>query len=419
MKMLFLNPTGAIGGAERVLLSALVATRQAKPQTQCHLLAMSSGPLLERAAELGVQTTILPTPAGLQSFGDSSLSYLSLLWKGVPLAFATWRYVRQLRRLLREIKPDLIHSNGIKTHALLWLAGTRGVPVLWHVHDFLSRRSLARRVLGGAVCQVAGAIAVSNAVADDLRTLWPQLKVKTVANAIDTAAFCPGPADPGLLDRLANLAPRSCLRVGLVATYARWKGQGVFLSAAARVLREHPELPVRFYIIGGPIYQTQGSQFSRAELQTLIRQLGMEINAGLIDFQLDVRPIYRALDVVVHASTLPEPFGLSIIEAMACGKPVIVAQAGGAAEIIHSGDDALGVAPGDESALFGSISKLLHDPTLRSAMGATARSRVCKHYDLVRFGNEWVNLINNFEPQGADERNEPKGFSSSFLHAEH
>jgi glycosyltransferase involved in cell wall biosynthesis len=398
MKILFLNPTGAIGGAERVLLSALAATRQARPETQCHLLTMSSGPLVERASDLGVQTTVLPAPADLQSFGDSQPRLLNLLLRSAPLAWATWRYVRQLRRQLREIEPDLIHSNGIKTHALLWLAGTRGTPVLWHVHDFLSRRSLARRVLGRAIGPVAGAIAISHAVADDLRTLWPQLKVHTVANAIDTQVFCPGPGDPALLDRLANLPPRACLRVGLVATYARWKGQDVFLRAAAQVLRQNPGLPVRFYIVGGPIYQTQGSQFDRAELQRLARHLGTAGDVGLIDFQMDVRPIYRALDIVVHASTLPEPFGLTIIEAMACGKAVIVAQAGGAAEIIRSGHDALGVPPGDERSLATAISKLLHDEAVRSAIGARGRSNICERYDLVRFGSEWVDIVEGFNP---------------------
>ena len=396
MKILFFNPTGAIGGAERVLLSALGATRRARANIQCHLLTMSSGLLLERAAELGVQTTVVPAPAGLQSFGDSRLKLLSLLWRGAPLAWATGRYIRRLRRVLVAIKPDLIHSNGIKAHALLWLAGTGGIPVLWHVHDFLGRRSLARRILDRAVTQIAGAIAISDAVADDLRTLWPQLDIHPVPNAIDAGHFCPGPSDPELLDRLANLPPRSCLRVGLVATYARWKGQDVFVRAASRVLREHPNLPIRFYVIGGPIYQTQGSQFDRVELQSLARQLGADQNVGFIDFQMDVRPIYRALDVAVHASTLPEPFGLTIIEAMACGKAVIVADAGGAAEIIRPGDAAVGVVPGDERALAGAMAQLLRDAGVRESLGTRARDRVCERYDSVRFDAKWLDVIDRF-----------------------
>ena len=83
--------------------------------------------------------------------------------------------------------------------------------------------------------------------------------------------------------------------------------QDVFLKAAAQVLQMRNTQPVRFYIIGGPIYQTRGSQFDAAELQEMARQLGVDRSLGLIGFQSDIVPAFRALDMVVHASTAPEP----------------------------------------------------------------------------------------------------------------
>jgi len=401
MKVLFVSPTGALGGAERVLLAILAALRQARPETRCHLLTLAPGPLVERAAELGAETTVLPAPSALQTFGDSRLDsakqrvrpLLTLAWSSVSLSWQTWEYVRRLRRQVREIDPDLIHSNGIKAHALLWLARLKGIPVLWHVHDFISRRPVARRILGRAAGTVAGAIAVSRAVAEDLRQLWPRLPIDVMPNAIDTESFCPGSADPILLDRLAGLPPRSCLRVGLVATYARWKGQAEFLRAAARLLRLRPDLDMRFYVVGGPIYQTRGSQWDRAELQALAGQLDISGNVGFIDFQADVRPIFRSLDVVVHASTAPEPFGMTIIEAMACGKAVIVAQAGGVAEIIRPGIDALGVAPGSDVELTAAMLRLLDDSVLRSSLGTRARQTVCERFDQRRLGTQILELL--------------------------
>src|SRR5205085_8086358 len=129
------------------------------------------------------------------------------------------------------------------------------------------------------------------------------------------------------------------LRVGLVATYARWKGQEVFLDAAGRLAAGRPELPVRFYVVGGPVYQTRGSQFSEGELRRLAAQRGLADRVGFVGFREDTAPVYRALDVVVHASTRPEPFGLTVVEAMACGRPVIVSRAGGAAELFTPGYD--------------------------------------------------------------------------------
>jgi glycosyltransferase involved in cell wall biosynthesis len=403
MKVLFVSPTGVLGGAERVLLSVLAALRQARPEVQCHLLALSDGPLLDSAAELGVETTVLKAPAGLRMFGEGRfcqsnnriLRAASMLTKSIPLSLSIWAYVRRLRRFVREISPDLIHSNGIKTHMLLWLTGIRSIPVWWHVHDFLSQRPLARRILGWAVGRAAGAIAISNAVGQDLRRLWPTLDVQVIANAVDADRFCPGWTAPALLDRLAGLASLSCLRVGLVAAYARWKGHDVFLAAAARLMRDFPDIPVRFYIVGGPIYETHGSQWSRLELDAIARQLGVRDRVGFIDFQMDILPIYRALDVVVHASTAPEPFGLTIIEAMACGKPVIVAQAGGAAEIIRPQHDALATAPGDDRALASALSVLLLDQAMRDRLGRNARRTACERFDHRRFAAEIVTLVDS------------------------
>jgi glycosyltransferase involved in cell wall biosynthesis len=431
MKVLFVSPTGVLGGAERVLLSALGAIRMARPEVQCHLLVLSAGPLVERATELGVETTVLPAPAGLQLLGDSRLKQsnrrafraATMALRSIPLIWSTWRYVRQLRRRIRELGPDLIHSNGIKTHALLWLTGIRSIPIVWHVHDFLGQRPLARRILSWAVGRAAGAIAISNAVAEDLRRLWPRLDVQVIANAVDTDRFHPGSGDPALLDRLAELPPRPCLRVGLVATYARWKGQDVFIAAAARVMRDCPDVPVRFYVIGGPIYQTHGSQWSRPELNALARQLRIDDQVGFIEFQLNVQPIYRALDIVVHASTAPEPFGLTIVEAMACGKPVIVAAAGGAAEIIRPGHDALATPPGDEGALASALSALLNDPTMRKTLGLNARRTVCERYDERRFSAEFAGFVDRFQPQlaTANRARAPKCLTDGerILHAEH
>ena len=93
------------------------------------------------------------------------------------------------------------------------------------------------------------------------------MPIHTLLNAIDVAHFSHGDADTRELDRLAGFEHReSGLRIGLIATYARWKGQDVFLDASAKALTASQRPELRFYVIGGPIYATAGSQFTRAEL---------------------------------------------------------------------------------------------------------------------------------------------------------
>jgi glycosyltransferase involved in cell wall biosynthesis len=100
------------------------------------------------------------------------------------------------------------------------------------------------------------------------------------------------------------------------------------------------EFALRYFIVGGPIYQTQGSQYAAWELGGVAPRLADRV--GFIPFQSDTASVYCALDVVAHASTKPEPFGRTIAEAMACGRAVIAMEAGGTAELFVHKIDAFG-----------------------------------------------------------------------------
>jgi glycosyltransferase involved in cell wall biosynthesis len=405
MRLAFVNPTGQLGGAELSLLDLLASLRAAAPGAELHLLATADGPLIERAGALGVSCRVVPLPESVAGLGDSALrgrgklgAALTLARRGMPAAWATRRYAGELRRGLEAIRPDLIHSNGIKAHLLLRLAAPPGVPVVWHVRDFLGSRPLMARALGWASRRACGGIAISKAVGQDAGVVLPRLPVRVVYNAIDVERFSPGPGDGPSLDGQAGLAPppECTARVGMVATYARWKGQDLFLKAIAALPRD---LAARFYIIGGPIYQTKGSQYSVGELRDLAGSLGVSERVAFVPFQGDTASVYRALDVVVHASTLPEPFGRTIIEAMACGRPVCVPRAGGAAELFREGEDAVGFAPGDPEALAEAILGLIRNPARRATIGEAARASARARFSRERLGPEVLAAYRAFGAQ--------------------
>src|SRR6202035_1639933 len=101
------------------------------------------------------------------------------------------------------------------------------------------------------------------------------------------------------------------------------------------------------YVVGGALYQTNGSQFAIDDLRRYAADRGIGEMVGFTGFVAKPEEALRALDIVVHASTEPEPFGLIIAEAMACGRAVIASDAGGAREIFTAGVDALSHAPGN------------------------------------------------------------------------
>jgi glycosyltransferase involved in cell wall biosynthesis len=161
----------------------------------------------------------------------------------------------------------------------------------------------------------------------------------------------------------------------------------VFLDAAARLAADRP---VRFYIVGGPIYRTAGSQYSIEELRAAAEARGLGDRVAFAGHQADPASALRALDVAVHASTRPEPFGRVIVEAMACGRPVVAMRHGGAAELFEDGVDALGCPPGDPGALAAAIDRLVADPDLRDRLGAAGRRSVLARFDRRRLADEWA-----------------------------
>jgi glycosyltransferase involved in cell wall biosynthesis len=409
LKVVYLNPVGILGGAERCLLDILGSLRATEPRTDLHLVVSTPGPLIRKAEDLGVRAHLLPMPDPMAELGDSGLkgqgrigTTLALARNSLPAGLATREYAAQLRRLLARLQPDLVHTNGLKSHLLARLAGGKGVPVVWHLHDFLSSRPLAGRLLRWASRRAAGAIAISRAVARDARRVLGSLPTEVVYNATDTETYSPGVADGRRLDELAGLpaAEPGTVRVGLVATFARWKGQDLFLHSAARLAAEPTGKRVRYYVVGGPVYRTAKSQFSEGELRALAAELQVAHQVGFIGFQDAVADVYRSLDVVVHASTQPEPFGLTIIEAMACARPVIVAAAGGAVEIFRPNEDALGVPPGDVRALAAAIRTLAGDPDLRQRLAAAARRTAVDRFARPRLGREVAAAYQRFT--GAD-----------------
>lgn len=401
MRVLYLSPAGALGGAERSLLDLIASLRACRADTRIAVVAAAPGSLLAEVQRLGAVPRLLPMPAALIASGESSLhargrlrDALNLMLRGGRLFFAARRYAALLREEIDRFKPDVIHSNGIKMHLLTRLLGWQACPIVWHMRDLLGSRPLTTRALRWATSAATAAYAISNAVARDVAAALPSVPVELLLNAVDTQHFSPGQVDPYLLDRLAGLAPArpGTLRIGLIATFARWKGHDVFLEAAASLMRTRPTPPVRFFIVGGPIYQTRNSQWSLPELRTKAEHFGLQAKVGFIPFQDDPVDVYRALDVVVHASTQPEPFGRTIAEAMACGRAVIATQAGGAAELFQHGADGLGVPPGDPQALAGAIHLLAEDARLRSKLGVQARTSAQRSFNRRRLGPQAYSL---------------------------
>lgn len=396
MKVVFLNPVATLGGGELSLLDIFASLRSQNPEFDLHLIVGDDGPLVTRSQELGVAVKVLPLPASLAQLGDAGVAGKpGINWARIRMAVKLARagvsvltYSRRLREVLDRLAPDLVHSNGFKMHVLAARSAPRDQPVIWHVRDYVSSRPAMAKLLRTYANRPTMIVSNSKSVADDVRLVCGDaVRVETVYNAIDLVDFSPKGSKLDL-DRLAGIppAPEGTVRIGLAGTLARWKGHEVFL----RALAELPvDLPVRGYIIGDALYRTAGSQYQLDELRQLATELNLSPSRiGFTGYTDQPAAALRALDIVVHASTQPEPFGRVVVEAMACGRAVIASRAGGVTELINEEHDALGHNAGDSGELARQMERLANDPELRGNLGRTGRAAAEQRFGRARLAIE-------------------------------
>ncbi len=282
---------------------------------------------------------------------------------------------RRMAHLMRQRKIDVVHlNNGILPLEALRAARRAGVPVVVHLRDFQHDK---RRAASAEAASIARVIAVSGAVASSL---------DGSAVAPDRIVVVHDPVDVDALDAAASARKRIRAQWSIaddhiaVAIFGRvipWKGQREFVQAAIAAARENPA--IRILIVGD---ESDGEREYMASVRQLIADSGLETRFILAGYQGGVEEYYAAADVVVHASITPEPFGMVVPEAMAAGKPVIAADAGGPREVVTQGVEGLLVPPGDVPALARAIVELAGDPERRSRMGRAGRDKVVRELGL-------------------------------------
>jgi glycosyltransferase involved in cell wall biosynthesis len=166
--------------------------------------------------------------------------------------------------------------------------------------------------------------------------------------------------------------------VGLVGLLIPWKGQNLFLDVA-KLLRNNISNLVMMIVGGTP---DECGDYER-ELRQRVIQEGLLDIVTFTGHVSDMCSVYNGLDVVVSASTSPEPLGTMVIECMAMGRPLIVPNHGGGSEMNTPGETALVFKAGDAESFALSISTLYQDSELRNRLGLEAREKALATFDVV------------------------------------
>jgi glycosyltransferase involved in cell wall biosynthesis len=370
LRVLFFDHVANLSGAEIAMLNLI---RHFDLSLIDPIVVLGEeGALADRLRSVA-EVHILPMRADIRQARKDDLGTRSVF---SPAALGeVARYVRELARFMRRRHIDLLHTNSLKSDLVGGLAAklTR-TPLIWHVRDRITADYLppkvARtfRLLGRCLPDLI--IADSHAVAATLSPR-PSKRIHVVHEGTPHEEFAlhSQPRDSGQSEDTQI--------IGLVGRISPWKGQDIFLRAAGMVRRKYPA--ARFYVIGAALFDESG-------FEQKLHQLAADLDLGdaltFTGFRNDIHRAIAELDVLVHASTRPEPFGQVIIEGMAAGKPVVATNAGGVPEIVEDGVTGFLVPMSDPERMAEAIDRLLADPKMAREMGLRGQAHVTQNFSI-------------------------------------
>jgi glycosyltransferase involved in cell wall biosynthesis len=369
LRPLLVNHTGVKSGAEASLLDLVSGMRD-----DVHpLVACPAGELADALRERGVDVHLIPaieasfrlhplqTPRGTAQILRSALA---------------------VRRAARRHGADIVHANSIRAGLAATVACVGGgPPVIVHVRDCLpdSRAgNMTRRVIAHAAASV---LANSHYTAANFARNADQADVQVVYSPVDLERFDPDRIDPAQARGALGLGPEPVFAV--VGQITPWKGQSTGIEALA-LLRQRVPL-AKLLIAGAVKFSAAGTRHDNPaylrSLRQMVSRLGVGDDVVFMGERRDVAEILRAIDVLLVPSW-EEPFGRTMVEAMAMRTPVIATTVGGPPEVIEDGQNGRLVAPQAPEAWSRAMEDLIADRELLGEMGESA------HRTAMRFNRD-------------------------------
>lgn len=387
MKILFLDQSGRLGGAELCLADIVQALDGSKL-----VGLLQDGPFRERLETLNIPVEVFTNEA-LQIRKESGLlAGLKSLQQIIPLT----QKITQ-----RAADYDVIYANTPKALVVgalaSWLSRR---SLVYHLHDILSPEhfSATNRQILIFLANYFSSLIIANSEAT--KTAFIQAggesdKVSVVYNGFRLQDYPFQHSSLSSKDQDSYRALRQKLGltdkfvVGHFSRLAPWKGQHVLVDALTRLPQEMIVLFVGDALFGEDDYVRT--------LHQQIEQLGLGDRIHFLGFQSDVPTIMSACDLVAHTSTAPEPFGRVIVEAMLCARPVVAAAAGGAVELVKPGETGWLCPPNDPVALAEIIRTCANHPEESQAIALEACKQARVRFDLVETNRQIQALLSQYE----------------------
>jgi len=375
MKILFLDQSGKLGGAELSLLDVVKPYRD-----RCLVGIFADGSFHQALQQQRIPVQVLTTQALQVQRGSNLLQIVGSFRHLLPL-------IAKVVHLSRSY--DLLYANTQKALVIGAIASAiTQRPLVYHLRDILSSEHFSQTNLRLAIgfANQCASLVIANSQATQQAFIEAGGRaeiIKVVYNGFKPESYQSSIAAVSKLRQQLNLAGQFV--VGHFSRLSPWKGQHVLIEA----LTHCPE-NVTALLVGDALF---GEQDYVEQLHQQVEQLGLGDRVRFLGFRSDISPLMTLCELVAHTSTAPEPFGRVIVEAMLCGTPVVAAAAGGVVELIEHGKTGWLMPPSDALKLADIIQQCQSQPERAIAISHQAQQSASQRFNLETTNQQIAHLL--------------------------
>ena len=381
-KILYLHAGAEMYGADKVLLELIKGLN--KDEFEVHIILPNDGVLVGALKKVGAKVKIIDYPILRRKYFNP---------KGILEYFGSYnRYSKQIAEYAKENGITLIHNNTTAVLEGIYLKRKLKLPLIWHVHEIIVKPKAISDFINFLMGRYAEKIVtVSNAVANHVKQshFVRDDQVQVIYNGVDNAVY--REMDASAVREQFGIA-KDALVIGMVGRVNAWKGQGDFLEAVTPILQVNSKA-VAF--LAGSAFE--GEEWRVEELEKTISELPVAGQIKRIDYYSKTTELYNMFDIFVLPSTNPDPLPTVVLEAMACGKPVVAYRHGGVCEMVKEGKNGILAIPNQPAELSKVIQELVEDPEKRNQFGQASVERQRELFSLDSYIKNFSELYKKYK----------------------
>ena len=380
-RILYLHAGAEMYGADKVLLELI---KGLNPQEfEAHIILPNDGILIEALRQVGARVSVLDYPILRRKYFNP---------KGILEYLKSYRrYSQKIAQYVRENGIDLVHNNTTAVLEGIYLKRKVKLPLIWHVHEIIVKPKAISDFNNFLMGRYADKIVtVSQAVASHVKQspFIKEVQVQVIYNGVDNAVYHPIQAS-AVREKFG--IPEDALVIGMIGRVNAWKGQGDFLEAVTPILEHNPN---SIAFLAGSAFA--GEEWRVDELEKAISASPVAGQIKRIDYYSKTTELYNMFDIFVLPSTNPDPLPTVVLEAMACGKPVVGYRHGGVCEMVKEGESGILATPNKPAELSKAIQELADNTEKREQFGSASVKRQKEFFSLESYIRNFSELYKKY-----------------------